>query len=299
MLLSKTEQEIRMASREKKRFRFRAFTVLMMLWSFVLETVSGLVLYIVPPGRIANWTDWRLWGFSKHQWGAMHTIFGYVFLGFAVLHIYYNWKPILIYMKRKLRAGLRMRAELMASSAVTIFVFIATVISLPPFGTVMDIGEHFKNSWEESQSEPFIPHAELMTFDKFSQDIGISAKRAKAILKVGGIAVEDDSKLIKDIASENNVSPVEIYTILKESLSVEESEKVHRLASKTQPFSGRGYGWKTLEQLASELEISVAQIMEILELEGIEANETEVIRSIAERNDMKAVDIVNLIIENR
>ncbi len=49
---------------KKKQFKIRAFTAMMMLLSFVLETISGIVLYIVPPGRVANWTNWKIWGLT-------------------------------------------------------------------------------------------------------------------------------------------------------------------------------------------------------------------------------------------
>jgi len=88
---------------EKKKFKFRAFTALIMLWSLIIETVSGVVLYIVPPGRIAHWTNWELWSLNKEGWEAIHTIFGYLFLIFACIHIYYNWKSILNYVRKRLK----------------------------------------------------------------------------------------------------------------------------------------------------------------------------------------------------
>jgi hypothetical protein len=277
---------------EKRKFRFRAFTALMMLWSFVLETVSGVVLYIVPPGRIAHWTNWKLWGYTKEQWAAMHTIFGYVFLIFAVLHIYYNWKPIVNYIRSKLKAGLRMRAELVVSLVITVLVFIATVISLPPFSTVMDIGENFKNSWEESQNEPFVPHAELMRFEEFIEQIGIHEEKALRVLEASGIIVKDRQTLIKEIAEENGVAPSEIHDLLIRSLSDEEKDKLTDAASRQ---SRGGFGMKSLEQVASELGLSAKDAIRILESKGIAAKKDDLIRSIATNSGKKPVDIVNFL----
>ena len=281
----------------KKIFRFRAFTALMMLWSFILESVTGIVLYIVPPGRVANWTNWKLWGFTKHQWAAMHTIFGYVFLVFAVIHIYFNWKPIINYMKRKLKAGLRMRIELAASFLVSFLVLIATVIGIPPFSSIMDLGESFKNSWEDSQRQPFVPHAELLSFRQFIRDIGISEVKAVEILGENGILIQDKEKLIQDIARSNGISPADIYSMLKNSLSEEERHKVDQVTSGARSFTGRGYGWKTVENLAQEMNVPLDQILEKLKSKGIDAEKDEVLRNLAERHGMKAVDLVNLIQE--
>jgi hypothetical protein len=267
---------------KKHIFKFRAFTALIVLWSFIIENVTGVVLYIVPPGRIAHWTNWKLWGFTKEQWAALHTIFGYIFLIFAVIHIYYNWKPILNYIKKKVKQGLRMRMELTVSLVITILAFVATAISIPPFSTVMDFGTKMKNSWEESSQEPFVPHAEEMSLEDLTGQIGISQDEALRLLEDNGIKVQSSSLLIKDIAKDNNTSPVAIYEILEK----EPPEKKQ---------SGRGYGWKTLEDIAQDLGIPLQDIMTFLRSKGIESQKDEVIRNIAEKNRMTPYDLVDMI----
>jgi len=267
---------------KKNKFKFRAFTALIVLWSFIVENITGIVLYIVPPGRIAHWTNWKLLGFTKEQWASLHTIFGYIFLIFAVIHIYYNWKPILNYIKKKVKAGLRMRMELTVSLAITILVFVATAISLPPFSTVMDFGTKMKNSWEESRQEPFVPHAEEMSLEEFIEQIEISQDEAFELLKNKGIKVQNASSLIKDIAKDNNTSPVAIYDILEK-----EPPKKKQ--------SGRGYGWKTLENVAQELNIPLQDIMKFLQSKGIDAQKDEGIRDIAEKTGMTPYELVEMI----
>jgi hypothetical protein len=267
---------------KKNKFKFRAFTALIVLWSFIIENVTGIVLYIVPPGRIAHWTNWKLWGFTKEQWAALHTIFGYIFLIFAVIHIYYNWKPILNYIKKKVKAGLRMRMELTVSLIISILVFVATAVSIPPFSTVMDFGTKMKNSWEESSQEPFVPHAEEMSLEEFIEQIGIPQDEALKLLENKGIRVQNPSLSIKDIASDHNTSPVAIYEILEKEP-----------AKKKQ--SGRGYGWKTLENVAQELGIPLQDIMTFLQSEGIEAKKDDVIRDVAEKNGMTPYELVEMI----
>ena len=280
---------------KKIKFKFRAFTALIVLWSFIVENVTGIVLYIVPPGRIAHWTNWKLWGFTKEQWGALHTIFGYLFLIFAVIHIYYNWKAIMNYIKQKIKAGLRMRVELGISLVLIILVFVATAISLPPFSTVMDFGTKMKNSWEESRQEPFIPHAESMNIEEFAKQIGMPMERAEKILKNNGISVRDTSSTIQDIAEDNNTSPVALYEILKTELPSEEKKKLEDITTSKKQGAGGGYGWKTLENLAQELDIPIQDIMEFLQSKGIDAKKDEVIRNVADKNGLKAYELVDMI----
>ncbi len=280
---------------KKNKFKFRAFTALIVLWSFIIENVTGIVLYIVPPGRIAHWTNWKLLGFTKEQWAALHTIFGYIFLIFAVIHIYYNWKPILNYIKKKVKAGIRMRTELTVSLVLTILVFIATAISLPPFSTVMDFGTKMKNSWEESSQEPFVPHAEEMSLKDFIGQIGISKEEALKALEKKGIQLQDTSASIKDIAVDNNTSPVALYEILKSELPTEAKEKFDSLTTQKKQTRGGGYGWKTLENLAQDLNIPIQDIMEFLQSKGIDAQKEEVIRNVAEKNGITPYELVEMI----
>jgi len=280
---------------KKSKFKFRAFAALIVLWSFIIENVTGIVLYIVPPGRIANWTNWKLWGFTKEQWAALHTIFGYIFLIFALIHIYYNWKPILSYIKQKVKAGLRMRMELTVSLILILLVFVATAISIPPFSTVMNFGEKMKNSWAESRNEPFMPHAELMTLEEFTNRIGIPMERTEKILENNGIHVQDREYSILDIAKDNNTSPFALYEILKSELPSDEKEKFDSLTTQKKQSVGGGYGWKTLENLADDLDIPIQDIMARLKSKGIDAKKDEVIRIVAEKNDMKAYELVEMI----
>jgi hypothetical protein len=278
----------------RDKFNFRPFTALVIFWSFILETISGIVLYIVPPGRVANWTNWKLLGLSKDGWGAVHTIFGLIFLIFALIHIYKNWKPLLNYMKTKIKAGLRARQELALSLTLTLVVGVATVASVPPFSSIMDWGEKIKNSWEDTSSRPFIPHAELLSLRKFLKEIGVNEGEASKLFKEKGIRFSGYSAIIKDIADENGLSPNDIYNLLK-PLS---RKSLPQNLGETQPNSigmGQGYGWKKVRDVAQDLGKPVDEVLTILKRAGIECREDEMLREVAERHGRKAIDLVKLI----
>jgi len=84
-----------------KFMKLKKITSLTALLSFIGLVLTSLTLYIVPHGRIAYWTDWRLWGLDKTQWGNIHINIGILFLLTGFLHIYYNWKILLSYFKTK------------------------------------------------------------------------------------------------------------------------------------------------------------------------------------------------------
>jgi len=186
---------------KKKPFNFRAFTTLAILWTLIIDAVSGLVLYTVPSGRIADWTNWTFAGFAKSEWETIHTVFSYIFLLFISLHLYNNWHSILHYIKRKFKQYTKARIELYLSLLVVIILLGGTIASIPPFSSVMDLGSLIKDAWPEN-------------------------KDAK------GINIKDPGQSLKKNADRNKISPSRIYTLLKEIIPPEKHITVPKLLHK-------------------------------------------------------------------
>jgi predicted DNA-binding protein YlxM (UPF0122 family) len=275
----------------KKNFNLRSLTAFLLFSSLVIEIVSGVVLYVVPPGRIANWTNWKLWGLSKDGWGALHTIFGYLFLAFAVLHIYYNWRPIVHYIKSKVKVGLKMRREFVISLIITIVFFVGTVLNVSPFSNVMDFGSKLKNSWADSEKPPPIPHAELLKFQDFTKEFGFKEKDALDILKKKGILIENKNMTIKKIAEENDISPETLYQILRESFGYDIREDVEE----EEEYEGKGYGKKTVKTVSDENGVPVKEALELLKIKGIDAKEDDSLKEIADKYKLTPGEIADMI----
>ena len=95
----------------KNPFNFRSFTAFIVTWAFLVATVTGVVLYIVPQGRIANWVDWQLLGLLKEDWGNIHLVFGAIFIAGGALHLYFNWKPFTNYLAERISGHLHPKKE--------------------------------------------------------------------------------------------------------------------------------------------------------------------------------------------
>lgn len=107
----------------KSGFNWRGWTTFVVTISFIVDTVSGIILYIAPPGRIANWTNWSVWGLNKEAWGAIHTIFGYILLIIVAIHLYFNWKIFLNFIWSKLRNALNLKWELTGATLLCLIIF--------------------------------------------------------------------------------------------------------------------------------------------------------------------------------
>jgi hypothetical protein len=214
---------------KEKSFNFRAFTALTIFWSFIIEAFSGLVLYTVPPGRVAEWSNWTFLGFTKGEWETIHTIFAYLFLIFASIHLYHNWHSILHYIKGKIRKYSKSRIELFISLMMTILILMGTIISIPPFSSVMDLGSLIKDAWPTNKDQPFLARAEKLSFNRFVQELRLETEKAALFLEKKGIKVHEPNDTLKEIADNNRTSPSRIYQLLKEIIPPEKKVPAPKL----------------------------------------------------------------------
>ena len=134
----------------KRGFKWRGLATFLLTLGMLVEIVSGIILYITPPGRFAYWTNWTLWGLSKGDWRAVHTIFGYLLLIIIGMHLYFNWRIIVHFFWNKVRSTFNLKWEFAVSALIIVFIFAGTLWYIPPFSTIMDFGARAKQSWEKN-----------------------------------------------------------------------------------------------------------------------------------------------------
>ena len=69
----------------------RAFTSLLSLVSFIILSLTGIILYVEPHGRVAYWTKWRFLGLEKDQFGSIHVLASLLFLIAGGFHLYFQY----------------------------------------------------------------------------------------------------------------------------------------------------------------------------------------------------------------
>ena len=196
-------------------FKTRGFVSFTLALSFIIISLSGVVLYIMPHGRVAYWINWKIAGFSKDDWDAVHTIVGFLFMIIAVVHFYLNWTTFVNYLKSKVQKGIRLKKELVTSVILSGIIVVGTIGGIPPFSTIMDIGESIKESWGTNIERAPIPHAELMTLDNFIQNLGLSHEKVVNNLESYGIKIESTDETLKSIALRHDMSPHELFRIIQ------------------------------------------------------------------------------------
>ncbi len=274
-----------MATQRPQPFYWRAFVTFYVIISFVVITASGVILYVSPPGRVANWSEWTIGSLTKANWQAVHTVFAFLFVVAAAFHIYFNWRVILNYLTRKLSEGIRRKRELALSSAVGLTVFGLTLAGTPPFGTVMTVGESLKNSWTTPATEPPVPHAELWTLSQLADNSRIPLEQVLVNLNEAGISPADTDVSLLDLAGELKKTPQEIYRAA-----------VRDANPAAMPLTeGGGYGRRTVQQIADQANVPVAAGLERLRQNGIEAKPGSTIRELASQSGKTPLEIVKLL----
>ena len=262
----------------------RKYVSLFLFYTLIAMTISGIVLYIMPHGRVAYWTGWRFLGLDKDQWDSFHTIFGFLMIFFGIWHVILNWKSIVNYLKGK--AGSLTSKEFFVTTIIVLIVAAGTIASVPPFRTVMDVGDKIKNSWPKPKTMPPAPHTELFPLKKVAQMVGLSPQEAIDILKSKGIKVESSDEILKEIAAKNNTTPARIYEILS-GMSKKAKE------SRFQP--GSGMGRLTLKEVCQDLRIPSQECLEILKKHGISADLNQQLKDIAFKNDRYPYQILEIL----
>jgi len=272
---------------EKKKSNgiyWRAVITFYIIIAFMVMSISGIILYFAPPGRVAFWSEWTFIAFSKEQWQAVHTLFTFIFVFAAAFHIYFNWSVITSYLKKRMNEGMKRRNELILASIFSVAVLVLTAGNVPPFSLVIEVGEDLSESWADENSEPPVPHAELLTLNEFAEVIKTDVDQLIHSLKTSGVNVPEREITVKKLAELNGLTPKEIF----------EKTQANNTIIPTY-VSGSGYGRKTLEQISEELNIKLETVLERLSENGIKAEPESNIKNLAKDNNCMPIDIVNII----
>jgi hypothetical protein len=270
----------------KQPFRWRVFISAGLLLTFLVMLLSGLVLFISPPGRVANWTDWNLFGLSKRGWQNQHTVFGFAFIILSIFHLFViNWKAFFSYIKSKASKGVNNPLELALSVILFAALAVGTFWHLPPFEQIIALGDHLSGSWERKSGAPPVPHAETLSLDELGKLPQVATPGAEIVkrLQAAGMKVRDAKQTLQQIAADNGIEVQRLYDIV--------------VPSKRSGGLGEGGGWgrKTLGEAAEACGVSPLALQQALKQQGIEAAPDERIREIAERNGMSASELVRKI----
>ncbi len=200
-----------------KSFAWRKYISVGLALSFFMIALSGTILYIAPPGRVARWIHWMVLGLNRAQWETQHTLFSYLFLLFGVVHLFsMNWKAFLTYFTNGILNKIRSKKEAVAALTTVLLIFFLTFFEVPPVISIMNLGNNISDTWSEKIGNPPARGVESMSAAEiaelfFDSDVDL----VMDLLHEAGFTVNDKTQTITEISVVNNISPMEVFIILQ------------------------------------------------------------------------------------
>ncbi len=282
----------------KNKQSLRSFTAFLVTWAFLVLTVTGIMLYIVPQGRIAYWTHWSFAGLDKEQWGWVHMMFGGIFIIAGILHLYFNWKPFKKYLAKRVAGKLNLSRELLSSLVMTVVIIFLSIYDLPPASWIFDLNDRIKASWVTSpELEPPFGHAEEVSVKGIARRMRLDLAAAIEELHARNIRFEPEQSL-STIARNNDTTPMVIYSYISKHKKATTAVKRHSwTAEKIEAeFAGTGLGRKTIAELCdlagSPLDACVAR----LKSGGVDATAEDSVREVSSGYDLTPLDLLKMLL---
>lgn len=318
-----------MSYQQTRRLHLRGFISLLTALSFLIMTISGVILFFAPQGRIAYWMDWTFWGISKTQWGDMHITTSLLFALAGLWHTWLNWRALVSYFQDRVSKALALKVELAVALVITVFCTIGGIYKMPPLSYLLDFNAYLKDSWVKTpEDEPVISHAELLPLQSFLQKVDIELEPALAELKKQGIKVHGPDEKLLDISRNNQKSPAAIYKLLKplegkraaesspatavpRSMQTSSKQAVSVATAPLQPsatqqrwtdelvqqqFEGKGVGRKTLAEICQEFRLDTSTVSKKLASKGIRMAAGDSLKKISEERGELPIEILKVIL---
>lgn len=207
-------------SRKRRRFSVRAFTSLLLTLAFGAMCFSGVMMFLTPRGRVANWTDWSLLGLGKHDWGSVHVNNSVLFVAIAAAHLLLNWSVFMRYLKSKAVSGLNMKKELALASVIAAACVAGPIYDVPPFSSLMALNTDIKNYWErhseQRAEQPPVPHAEELTLSELAGHVNLTAQQVSLALEDQGYEATHADLTVGQIGEQEGVAPSAVFAVIRE-----------------------------------------------------------------------------------
>jgi uncharacterized membrane protein YgcG len=284
-------------------FRTRPFVSFVILIGFLVLLASGVVLFVAPPGRVANWTQWTMWGLTKHDWGDLHITFAALFLLAGVLHVWLNWRPLLSYLRTRRATPRGWRWEWVVALVLGVGVWAGTRARVAPVSTLLAWSERWRQGWEDSKVTAPVAHAELLSLRELAAQAGVPVETAVERLVAGGVPDPGPDTEVRVLAEKAGLAPVRIFDFVRGDTGAVRSasrETGHGPGERggrgpgggggggggggAGGGAGGGPGQKTLAQLCADEGLDLAAVRARLEQRGFKVAPDRPMRELARDN---------------
>lgn len=201
-------------------FSFKKWISLTLFFAFITASISGVVLCIMPPGRIAYWLNWKFMGLTREGWETLYLPFAIFILILGTLHLFaYNWKLFVSYFKKRDKmegdSGKGLSREFYGAFVLTLFFLFSSLSHTPPVSWLMNGVEQVKDAWITEDRLPLFPRADSVSLREICQREGIPLETALERIRERGLSLRKPDQTLAAIARINGLNPRDVYLVLK------------------------------------------------------------------------------------
>lgn len=135
---------------QSKKFNWRRFLSLLLLFSCIILTFSGVVLWVFPRGGVAYRLNYYLLGCNKEQWKTLHASVSLLFVSASVCHLIFHRKTLWKYLTSVANRTGRITFEFWGALLLVLFLLIGSVTFIPPLSAIKKMSNDVKSSCVES-----------------------------------------------------------------------------------------------------------------------------------------------------
>jgi hypothetical protein len=203
-----------------------------------------------------------------------------LFMLVVVLHLFFNWKVLLGYLRLRRVPGLRLKRELAAAALLGVLLVLGTIVGAPPLSNIVELREDLKNYWERTSTPAPLPHAEELRLDELARQLDLPAEDVVKALEEEGFTEAKPTRSVAAIAEVNEVAPSDLYQTLGSRTAFARSLQGRRGTS-------QGMGRMNLGEYCSSQNMSLDRLIAILKMRGVVAKASTSLRQIASSLDMR------------
>jgi hypothetical protein len=267
--------------------RLRRIISLFLLLGAAFLLTTSVILYISPAGRVAYWAEWKLWGLTKSEWTNLHINLGLFLLIAAFLHVCYNWKAILAYLKNHSKQIVVFTGDFVVAAALGLVILVGTHYGILPFKWIQSLNEKFEAIASSRYGEPPYGHAELSTLETLARRLDLNLSKSIDRLEEKGFVGVDPKATLADISAANQITPQALFDEMQ-SRSSDQDEGIPAGLPKIPP---PGMGKMKLIEICEKNGLDIQNILSRLAAGGIQASAEQTLKEIADQNDTSPGEI--------
>ncbi|WP_243438527.1 hypothetical protein [Fundidesulfovibrio soli] len=269
-----------------------------LLFAFSLAGLcaSSLALFAGPSSEVALWSEWTFLGLSRPRWEALHY-------GMGLLTVLGGLGSLLAGGRRMmaLEEEERSAAPSWVLAVMTFFVvMVASVLKLPPGGTLVNLSASLKAWHAKSFGEPPIAGAASMTPTDLAKRLSLDPAKALTNLALHNVKLSSPDATLQEIARKNGLAPAAVYETLRggKEPKAPTPPPVQTAEVKTPPPAPQlpadpppGLGRLKLSDVCEQYGLNLSTAVEKLTKAGIKASPEMTLRQIAQSNLMLPIEV--------